>query len=58
MKPLPPLEEITALAGHEFPGGTYKVEHWEVSYNFKLVFTIGCRRSRVDSVFAQGYYDG
>jgi hypothetical protein len=36
MKPMPPLEEITALAGHEFPGGTYKVAHWE---NFLLT---GC----------------
>jgi hypothetical protein len=36
MKSMPPVEEITALAGHEFPGGTYKVEHWE---NFLLT---GC----------------
>ena len=36
MKPMPPLEEITALTGHEFPGGTYKVAHWE---NFLLT---GC----------------
>ena len=36
MKPMPPLEKITALAGHEFPGGTYKVAHWE---NFLLT---GC----------------
>ena len=36
MKPVPPVEEITALAGHQFPGGTYKIEHWE---NFLLT---GC----------------
>jgi hypothetical protein len=36
MKPMPLLEEITALAGHQFPGGTYKIEHWE---NFLLT---GC----------------
>ena len=36
MKPIPPEQEITSLAGHQFPGGTYKVEHWE---NFLLT---GC----------------
>jgi hypothetical protein len=36
MKPMPPEDEITALAGHKFPGGTYKVAHWE---NFLLT---GC----------------
>jgi hypothetical protein len=36
MKPIPPEQEITALAGHQFPGGSYKVEHWE---NFLLT---GC----------------
>jgi hypothetical protein len=36
MKPIPLVEEITALAGHQFPGGTYKIEHWE---NFLLT---GC----------------
>ena len=36
MNPMPSLEEITALAGHQFPGGTYKIEHWE---NFLLT---GC----------------
>ena len=25
----PPVEEIRALVGHEFPGGTYTVAHWE-----------------------------
>lgn len=29
MKPLPPEEQITALAGHQFAGGSYTVEHWE-----------------------------
>lgn len=27
--PLPPEEEITALAGHRFPGGRYTIAHWE-----------------------------
>ncbi len=25
----PPVEEIRALVGHEFPGGKYTVAHWE-----------------------------
>jgi len=33
---MPPEEEITALVGHEFPGGDYTIEHWE---NFLLT---GC----------------
>ncbi len=36
MKTMPPEEEITALVGHEFPGGDYTIEHWE---NFLLT---GC----------------
>ena len=36
MKTIPPEEEITALVGHEFPGGDYTIEHWE---NFLLT---GC----------------
>lgn len=35
-KPIPPETEITALAGHRFPGGHYNIEHWE---NFLLT---GC----------------
>lgn len=27
--PIPPQEEIAALAGHRFPGGHYTVAHWE-----------------------------
>lgn len=26
---IPPAERIEALAGHRFPGGRYRVEHWE-----------------------------
>ncbi len=29
MHPIPPEEDITALAGHRFPGGEYTVAHWE-----------------------------
>ena len=36
MKTMPPEKEITALVGHEFPGGDYTIEHWE---NFLLT---GC----------------
>ena len=36
MNPIPPVEEITALVGHEFLGGSYTIEHWE---NFLLT---GC----------------
>lgn len=28
-RPIPPVERIEALAGHRFPGGRYRVEHWE-----------------------------
>lgn len=38
MKPIPSVEEITALAGHQFPGGSYKIEHWE---NFLLTACTG-----------------
>lgn len=34
--PVPPAAEIEALAGHRFPGGTYRIAHWE---NFLLT---GC----------------
>lgn len=33
IKPIPDEAEITAIAGHSFPGGTYTIEHWE---NFLL----------------------
>ena len=36
MKPIPAEADITALAGHQFPGGEYRIEHWE---NFLLT---GC----------------
>jgi len=29
LHPVPPLEEITALLDHRFPGGEYTVAHWE-----------------------------
>ena len=35
-KPVPPESAIRALAGHRFPGGQYRIEHWE---NFLLT---GC----------------
>jgi hypothetical protein len=35
-KTVPPEAEITALAGHRFAGGEYRIEHWE---NFLLT---GC----------------
>ena len=35
---LPPESEITALAGHRFPGGHYTVAHWE---NFLLTECTG-----------------
>ena len=41
MKPIPPLQEITALVNHQFPGGTYKVAHWE---NFLLT---GCTGAEI-----------
>ena len=34
----PSVEEIRALVGHEFPGGTYTVAHWE---NFLLTECTG-----------------
>ena len=37
-RPLPPVEEIQALVGHEFPGGTYTIAHWE---NFLLTECTG-----------------
>jgi hypothetical protein len=37
-RPVPPEEEIRAIVGHEFPGGTYTVEHWE---NFLLTECTG-----------------
>ena len=35
---MPPVEEIRSLVGHEFPGGTYAVQHWE---NFLLTECTG-----------------
>lgn len=37
-RPVPPEQEIRAIVGHEFPGGTYIVEHWE---NFLLTECTG-----------------
>ncbi|MBT4161912.1 MAG: hypothetical protein HOC70_04115 [Gammaproteobacteria bacterium] len=34
----PPVEEIRALVGHSFPGGTYTIAHWE---NFLLTDCTG-----------------
>ena len=34
----PPVEQIRALVGHEFPGGTYTIAHWE---NFLLTECTG-----------------
>jgi hypothetical protein len=36
--PLPDVAEIEALVGHEFPGGTYTIQHWE---NFLLTECTG-----------------
>jgi hypothetical protein len=36
MRPIPAEADIKALAGHQFPGGEYRIEHWE---NFLLT---GC----------------
>ncbi len=36
--PLPDVEEIQALLGHEFPGGRYTIAHWE---NFLLTECTG-----------------
>ena len=41
MKPIPPLQEITALVNHQFPGGNYKIAHWE---NFLLT---GCTGAEI-----------
>lgn len=38
MVDLPPVEEIEALVGHEFPGGRYTIAHWE---NFLLTECTG-----------------
>ena len=27
--PVPPKADIEALTGHQFPGGSYRIEHWE-----------------------------
>jgi hypothetical protein len=35
---LPPVEEIKALVGHRFPGGSYTIAHWE---NFLLTECTG-----------------
>ena len=35
---IPPLEQIQAIAGHQFPGGNYRIEHWE---NFLLTDCTG-----------------
>jgi len=40
MRPIPAESEITALVGHQFPGGTYKIEHWE---NFLLTGCTGAQ---------------
>ena len=37
-RPIPDEKEIEALVGYEFPGGTYKVDHWE---NFLLTECTG-----------------
>jgi len=29
MKPIPSEQSITDLVGHQFPGGSYTIEHWE-----------------------------
>jgi len=36
--PMPDREEIRALVGHQFPGGTYTIAHWE---NFLLTECTG-----------------
>jgi hypothetical protein len=37
-RPIPPEAEIRAIVGHQFPGGTYTVAHWE---NFLLTECTG-----------------
>ena len=39
-QPIPPEADITALAGHTFPGGDYTVAHWE---NFLLTQCTGAQ---------------
>ena len=38
MKDIPPQDEIEAIAGHQFPGGDYRIAHWE---NFLLTECTG-----------------
>lgn len=38
MKPVPDRAAIEALAGHRFPGGSYRIAHWE---NFLLTQCTG-----------------
>lgn len=40
MNSMPAEKEISALLGHDFPGGTYKIEHWE---NFLLTGCTGAQ---------------
>lgn len=40
VRPPPPEAEIRAIVGHEFPGGTYAVAHWE---NFLLTECTGAQ---------------
>lgn len=40
MQPIPAEADIAALVGHTFPGGTYKMEHWE---NFLLTGCTGAQ---------------
>jgi hypothetical protein len=39
-KPIPAEQDITGLAGHQFPGGFYTVSHWE---NFLLTECTGAQ---------------
>ena len=41
-RPIPPEDEIRAIAGHNFPGGIYTIEHWE---NFLLTECTGAELS-------------
>lgn len=40
LKTVPTENDITALAGHQFPGGHYTIEHWE---NFLLTECTGAQ---------------
>ena len=40
VKAVPTENEITAIAGHQFPGGEYTIEHWE---NFLLTECTGAK---------------